>query len=155
MVSTGYYASPLGALRITYTGSTLLTLDFCREEGAGPIPEAAKTWLDRYFAGQNPGKIPAIRLPQVSPFRTQVWKLLLDIPYGEVVTYGQLAEKMAALGFCKCPQAVGGAVGSNPISLMIPCHRVVGAGGKLTGYAWGLDKKKALLALEQGEIPWK
>lgn len=152
MVSTGYYSSPLGSLRITYEGVTLLTLDFCRETGAGPIPEAAKTWLDAYFSGQDPGPIPPFRLPQASPFRTQVWALLLAIPYGEVVTYGALAEKMASLGFGKCPQAVGGAVGSNPISLMIPCHRVVGAGGKLTGYAWGLDKKKALLALEQGAI---
>lgn len=155
MISTGFYVSPLGAIRITFEEDTLLTLDFCQEAGTGHIPEAAKRWLDCYFAGQNPGPIPPVRLPQPSPFRTQVWELLLDIPYGEVVTYGALAQRMAELGFGKCAQAVGGAVGSNPISLMVPCHRVVGAGGKLTGYAWGLDRKKALLALEQGEIPYK
>ena len=150
MKSVGYYPSPLGMLRITYEGSVLFTLDFCREQGTGPIPEDAKRWLDRYFAGLDPGKIPACRFPEVSAFRRNVWELLLEIPYGQTVTYGELAEKMAARGFGKCPQAVGGAVGSNPISLMVPCHRVIGAGGRLTGYAWGLERKKALLDLEQG-----
>lgn len=150
MKSVGYYPSPLGMLRITYEGSVLFTLDFCREQGTGPIPEDAKRWLDRYFAGLDPGKIPAFRFPEVSAFRRNVWELLLEIPYGQTVTYGELAEKMAARGFGKCPQAVGGAVGSNPISLMVPCHRVVGSGGRLTGYAWGLERKKALLDLEQG-----
>ena len=150
MDSVGYYPSPLGMLRITYEGSVLFTLDFCQEQGTGPIPEDAKRWLDRYFAGLDPGKIPAFRFPEVSAFRRNVWELLLEIPYGQTVTYGELAEKMAARGFGKCPQAVGGAVGSNPISLMVPCHRVIGAGGRLTGYAWGLERKKALLDLEQG-----
>ena len=150
MDSVGYYPSPLGMLRITYEGSVLFTLDFCQEQGTGPIPEDAKRWLDRYFAGLDPGKIPAFRFPEVSAFRRNVWELLLEIPYGQTVTYGELAEKMAARGFGKCPQAVGGAVGSNPISLMVPCHRVVGSGGRLTGYAWGLERKKALLDLEQG-----
>ena len=135
MKSVGYYPSPLGMLRITYEGSVLFTLDFCREQGTGPIPEDAKRWLDRYFAGLDPGEIPPFRFPEVS---------------GQTVTYGELAAKMAARGFGKCPQAVGGAVGSNPISLMVPCHRVVGSGGRLTGYAWGLERKKALLDLEQG-----
>ena len=150
MKSVGYYPSPLGMLRITYEENLLLTLDFCQEEGTGPIPEKARLWLDRYFAGLAPGKIPPFRFPEVSAFRRTVWELLLEIPYGQTVTYGALANKMAARGFGKCPQAVGGAVGSNPISLMIPCHRVVGAGGRLTGYAWGLERKKALLDLEQG-----
>ena len=150
MKSVGYYPSPLGMLRITYEENLLLTLDFCQEEGTGPIPEEARLWLDRYFAGLDPGKIPTFRFPEVSAFRRNVWELLLEIPYGQTVTYGELAEKMAARGFGKCPQAVGGAVGSNPISLMIPCHQVVGAGGRLTGYAWGLERKKALLDLEQG-----
>ena len=150
MKSVGYYPSPLGMLRITYEGSVLFTLDFCQEQGTGPIPEDAKRWLDRYFAGLDPGKIPAFRFPEVSAFRRNVWELLLEIPYGQTVTYGELAEKMAARGFGKCPQAVGGAVGSNPISLMVPCHRVIGVGGRLTGYAWGLERKKALLDLEQG-----
>lgn len=150
MKSVGYYPSPLGMLRITYEGSVLFTLDFCREQGTGPIPEDAKRWLDRYFAGLDPGEIPSFRFPEVSAFRRNVWELLLEIPYGQTVTYGELADKMAARGFGKCPQAVGGAVGSNPISLMVPCHRVVGSGGRLTGYAWGLERKKALLDLEQG-----
>ena len=150
MKSVGYYPSPLGMLRITYEGSVLFTLDFCREQGTGPIPEDAKRWLDRYFAGLDPGEIPPFRFPEVSAFRRNVWELLLEIPYGQTVTYGELAEKMAARGFGKCPQAVGGAVGSNPISLMVPCHRVVGSGGRLTGYAWGLERKKSLLYLEQG-----
>ena len=150
MKSVGYYPSPLGMLRITYEGSVLFTLDFCREQGTGPIPEDAKRWLDRYFAGWVPGEIPPFRFPEVSAFRRNVWELLLEIPYGQTVTYGELAEKMAARGFGKCPQAVGGAEGSNPISLMVPCHRVVGSGGRLTGYAWGLERKKALLDLEQG-----
>ena len=150
MKSVGYYPSPLGMLRITYEGSVLFTLDFCQEQGTGPIPEDAKRWLDRYLAGLDPGEIPPFRFPEVSAFRRNVWELLLEIPYGQTVTYVELAEKMAARGFGKCPQAVGGAVGSNPISLMIPCHRVVGAGGRLTGYAWGLERKKALLDLEQG-----
>ena len=150
MKSVGYYPSPLGMLRITYEGSVLFTLDFCREQGTGPIPEDAKRWLDSYFAGLDPGEIPPFRFPEVSAFRRNVWELLLEIPYGQTVTYGELADKMAARGFGKCPQAVGGAVGSNPISLMVPCHRVVGSGGRLTGYAWGLERKKALLALEQG-----
>ena len=150
MKSVGYYPSPLGMLRITYEGSVLFTLDFCREQGTGPIPEDAKRWLDRYFAGLDPGEIPPFSFPEVSAFRRNLWELLLEIPYGQTVTYGELAEKMAARGFGKCPQAVGGAVGSNPISLMVPCHRVVGSGGRLTGYAWGLERKKALLDLEQG-----
>ena len=150
MKSVGYYPSPLGMLRITYEGSVLFTLDFCREQGTGPIPEDAKRWLARYFAGLDPGDIPPLRFPEVSAFRRNVWELLLEIPYGQTVTYGELADKMAARGFGKCPQAVGGAVGSNPISLMGPCHRVVGSGGRLTGYAWGLERKKALLDLEQG-----
>ena len=82
--------------------------------------------------------------PQGTAFQRQVWDRLLEIPYGKTVTYGELAK---ALG-CKSAQAVGGAVGRNPISILIPCHRVVGAGGKLTGYAGGIEKKQFLLALE-------
>lgn len=109
-----------------------------------------KNWLDRYFKGQNP-KISNIPLsPTGSPFRQRVWQILCEIPYGEIKTYGDIAkiiakeqgkEKMSA-------QAVGGAVGHNPISIIIPCHRVVGANGNLVGYAGGIKNKIALLAHE-------
>lgn len=155
MESVGYYSSPLGTLRITYDKNILLTLDFHENPDSGAIPKDAQAWLDRYFAGEDPGPIPSFRLPKASAFRRTVWELLQEIPYGQTVTYGSLADKMVSLGFGRCPQAVGGAVGSNPISLMIPCHRVIGAGGKLTGYAWGLERKKALLNLEQGIVAWR
>lgn len=105
-----------------------------------------KNWLDRYFAGKNPSIKEIPIAPQGSKFRQSVWKQLCKIPYGEVSTYGKIAqtlgkEKMSA-------QAVGGAVGHNPISIIIPCHRVIGANGSLTGYAGGLDKKIKLLELE-------
>ena len=150
MKSVGYYPSPLGMLRITYEENLLLTLDFCQEEGTGPIPEEARLWLDRYFAGLDPGKIPPFRFPEVSAFRRNVWELLLEIPYGQTVTYGELAKRLAAQrGLARMSaQAVGGAVGHNPISIIIPCHRVLGAKNQLTGYAGGLDVKTFLLKLE-------
>lgn len=118
-----------------------------------PVLEDACRWLDLYFSGQEPDFLPPLRY-STTPFRKVVWDILLSIPYGETMTYGQIAtliaeqqglEKMSA-------QAVGGAVGHNPIALMIPCHRVVGAGGNLTGYAGGLDRKLKLLELEKVDI---
>lgn len=111
-----------------------------------------KKWLDIYFNGKNPGPIPDISFdsPGATPFRLSVWKLLLKIPYGKTTTYGDLASKIA--GQRKIPrmsaQAIGGAVGSNPISIIVPCHRVIGTSGELVGYAGGLDRKKYLLELE-------
>ena len=114
-----------------------------------PILTEAKSWLDMYFAGEEPKFTPALHLTG-SPFRQAVWKILLQIPYGQTVTYGEIAQQLAAeQGISTMSaQAVGGAVGHNKISIIIPCHRVIGADGSLTGYAGGIDKKIALLKLE-------
>lgn len=110
----------------------------------------AVKWLDIYFAGGRPDFLPPYKLRNVTPFRQQVLDLLLAIPYGQTVTYGELAKRLAEQnGRGKMSaQAVGQAVGWNPIGIMIPCHRVLGAGGRLTGYAGGIANKKALLRLE-------
>ena len=109
----------------------------------------AKEWLDVYFSGKKPDFTPPLH-PIGSPFRQAVWKLLLQIPYGQTTTYGEIARQMEKLQNRPhmSAQAVGGAVGHNGISIIIPCHRVVGTKGSLTGYAGGLDKKIALLELE-------
>ena len=109
----------------------------------------AKEWLDVYFSGKEPDFTPPLH-PIGSPFRQAVWKLLLQIPYGQTTTYGEIARQMEKQQNCPhmSAQAVGGAVGHNGISIIIPCHRVVGTKGSLTGYAGGLDKKMALLELE-------
>ena len=150
------YDSPIGQLSLTCTDQALTGLSMNREsekQDHHPILIQTGKWLDAYFRGENP----ALDIPlytEGTPFQQQVWKLLLEIPYGEVRTYGDLAREMAHItGKEKMSaQAVGQAVGSNPIGILIPCHRVVGAKGKLTGYAWGLDKKKWLLGLEGRQI---
>ena len=113
----------------------------------------AKRWLDIYFAGKEPDFMPPLH-PVGSPFRRAVWELLLEIPYGQTTTYGELSRRLAAkMGIAHMSaQAVGGAVGHNGISIIIPCHRVVGTGGSLTGYAGGVDKKVKLLELEQADM---
>lgn len=115
-----------------------------------PILLHAKDWLDRYFAGERPAISELPVQPLGSAFRQAVWKILCDIPYGTVITYGDIAKQMAAKLHRETMsgQAVGGAVGHNPISIIIPCHRVVGAGGNLTGYASGIAAKMKLLKLE-------
>ena len=163
MVYTTDYASPVGVLTLASDGVNLTglwmagqryfaaTLTGQRENRDElPVLLAAKVWLERYFAGENPS---AAELPLAlrgSPFRQTVWQLLREIPYGEVTTYGVLAQEAASrLGReTMSAQAVGGAVGHNPISIIIPCHRVVGKDGSLTGYAGGLAVKTALLRLE-------
>ena len=153
------YPSPLGPLTVTsrdekITGLYLRppTEEEARLPANGPVQDAAAAWLDRYFSGYapDPGELPLEA--EGSPFRKVIWDLLLMIPYGEVRTYGELAREAAEiLGKEKMSaQAVGGAVGSNPISLIIPCHRVVAAGGKLGGFGWGPDAKKWLLRHEGG-----
>lgn len=129
------------------------SLDPENEKKELPVFETVKIWLDIYFSGQAPDFMPPLHLIG-SPFRISVWKLLMQIPYGQTATYSGLAEKLAkesGLAHMSA-QAVGGAVGHNRISVIIPCHRVVGLNGSLTGYAGGLDKKKWLLSLEGAEI---
>lgn len=114
-----------------------------------PVFEKARRWLTVYFSGRNPGTVPPISF-QGSPFRERVWRELANIPYGTLTTYGKIARKLEeTTGDRVSAQAVGGAVGHNPIVLFLPCHRVVGADGSLTGFAGGLDRKRALLQLEQ------
>lgn len=114
------------------------------------ILQQTKQWLDRYFQGQQPSLSTLTLQPRGTEFQKNVWKLLCDIPYGQTTTYKELAQKIAKQrGISQMSaQAIGGAVGHNPISIIIPCHRVIGTHGSLTGYAGGLDKKIALLKHE-------
>lgn len=115
--------------------------------------EDAKRWLDEYFAGVEPDFMPHIHLSGTA-FQLEVWEELRSIPYGRTVSYGEIARAIARRrGVPRmAAQAVGGAVGRNPVSIIVPCHRVVGADGDMTGYGGGLDKKRALLALEGVEL---
>ena len=153
------YLSPVGPLTVAGDGLRLtgLWLDGQKYFGVGlsdtvkendlPVFEQASAWLDAYFAKQPLPDLPPLA-PRGSDFRQAVWRLLLEIPYGQVTTYGALAQILRDRGISAAAQAVGGAVGHNPISILIPCHRVVGADGSLTGYAGGVEKKRFLLALE-------
>ena len=159
---TLHYNSPLGGILLAAdeVGLTGLwfdgekyfadTLDPEHKAQETPILRKAKCWLDVYFRGQEPDFTPPLH-PIGSPFRQEVWALLLQIPYGQTTTYGALAKQLAAMhGLSRMSaQAVGGAVGHNEISIIIPCHRVVGTNGSLTGYAGGIDKKAKLLTLEK------
>lgn len=161
MQYTASYESPLGGMCLAAdeNGLTGLWFDGQKYFGQGLCPEHeerelsvfrdVKRWLDIYFSGQEPGFMPPIHLIG-TPFQCAVWKILRDIPYGQTRTYGEIAGHIAAAKgtFSMSAQAVGGAVGHNPISIIIPCHRVVGANGSLTGYAGGLEKKRRLLSLE-------
>ena len=119
-----------------------------------PVFIKTKEWLDKYFAGKNPSVDELPLAPCGSDFRKAVWDILREIPYGECITYGEIAKRIAAETGQKTmsAQAVGGAVGHNPISIIIPCHRVIGANGSLTGYAGGIDKKITLLELEDVDL---
>lgn len=124
-----------------------------RTERNTPVLSAAKCWLDVYFTGREPDFMPPLN-PIGSEFQRAVWELLLQIPYGQTTTYGALAQELAKrqeLAHMSA-QAVGGAVGRNKISILIPCHRVVGTGGRLTGYAGGVDRKAGLLELEHSVL---
>ncbi len=125
------------------------SLDPEHEERNVPVFDVVKKWLDIYFSGHEPDFMPPVHMIG-SEFRQQVWKLLREIPYGETITYGGLAKRLARERGLErmSAQAVGGAVGHNEISIIVPCHRVVGSDGSLTGYAGGIDKKKRLLILE-------
>ena len=149
------YESPLGPLWLTGTEGILTGLSFS-EPGESCIPgsfDGAKHWLDDYFQG-IPREIEFPLSPKGTAFQKLIWKLLLEIPYGKTATYGELARRAAAeLGREKMSaQAVGQAAHRNPIAIIIPCHRLVGAGGNLTGYASGLDRKRWLLNHEQEEL---
>lgn len=149
------YDSPIGRLTLIGRGGelTALYLPFREAEfSVGrtlPIFEETVLWLDRYFSGEKPSPKKLRLAPEGSSFRQAVWKMLIEIPYGETVTYGEIARRLAEeRGTRISAQAVGGAVGHNPISIIIPCHRVIGAGGNLTGYGGGLFTKKRLLIHE-------
>ena len=148
------YASPLGTILLQCNDHALTGLWLDRELPGGvnseePLLLRTQAWLDAYFRGEKPGTLPPMVLTG-TPFQRSVWALLSEIPYGETTTYGALAKEVAKrLGKKKMSaQAVGGAVGRNPISILIPCHRVIGADGSLTGYAGGVEKKAALLKIE-------
>ena len=159
---TWHYQSPIGGITMASDGEAIIglwfdgqqyvpdVLDQEHQERLLPVFEATCRWLGIYFSGKEPDFTPPLSL-RTTRFRKRVWQILLSIPYGKTMTYGEIAvllvremslKKMSA-------QAVGGAVGHNAISLIIPCHRVVGTNGKLTGYAGGLDKKQRLLDLEK------
>ena len=126
------------------------SVSFWGEEKWLPVFGDAFRWLDIYFSGRDPGFTPRMEL-RGTPFRKEVWEILLGIPYGSTMTYGEIAEIVGRRRGIRrmSAQAVGGAVGHNPVSLIVPCHRVIGAGGALTGYAGGLDLKRRLLQLEK------
>ena len=157
------YESPVGRLTLASDGTSLTGLWLEGQKyfgGAGkeerkeqddiPVFHAAKEWLDRYFSGKRPGIRELPLAPAGSEFRQEVFQILCEIPYGETTTYGEIAKKIAAKHnkTGRSAQAVGGAVGHNPISIISPCHRVIGANGSLTGYAGGVDKKVWLLEKE-------
>ena len=160
-----HYDAPLGRILLAAdeVGLTGLWFDGAKYFADGlpdehteretPVLSEARRWLDLYFARQEPGFLPPLH-PAGSTFQQAVWALLLQIPYGQTVTYGELARQLAEKqGRPRMSaQAVGGAVGHNKISIIIPCHRVVGTGGSLTGYAGGIDRKVKLLALEQTDM---
>ena len=147
----GQYQSPLGPLLLAWEEDGLRGLWMNRELPAQncPLPEPVKQWLDAYFDG-HPGEIAFPLKPEGTDFQKQVWQLLLTIPYGQTRSYGAIAREMAVLTgkTNMSAQAVGQAVGKNPISILIPCHRVVGSKGQMTGYAGGLPNKIWLLEHE-------
>lgn len=149
-------SSPLGPLFLCCDEAGLTRLEFAPERmpvpstaELSPILQQTARWLEVYWSGRDPGPLPPLHL-QGTPFQLAVWELLRAIPYGRTTTYGALARQLAAqTGRPRMSaQAVGGAVGRNPAAILIPCHRVLGADGSLTGYAYGLEVKRSLLALE-------
>lgn len=156
----GKYESPLGKMLMTSDGEKLTGLWF---EGGNffddtskdalecelPVFDRVREWLDVYFSGREPDFTPPLSLEKATPFRRRVWELLKTIGYSQTVSYKELAVRLEKQSGKKvAAQAVGGAVGHNPIAIVIPCHRVIGANGDPTGYAGGLDKKIALLNIE-------
>lgn len=158
------YQSPIGEISIASDGENIIglwikdqkyfasTLKKEVKEKELEVFKLAKRWLDSYFSGEEPKVELPLKL-EGSEFRQSVWKILCKIPYGKVITYGDIAKQIKKeTGKNMSGQAVGGAVGHNPISIIIPCHRVVGSNGSLTGYAGGIDKKIYLLKSEKVDI---
>ena len=158
-------SSPLGEITISADGDALTGLwmegqrffartlpEHC-EERRIPVLEAAQAWLERYFSGMEPGPCPPLR-PAGSVFQKLVWDCLRAVPYGQTRTYGEIAQQIARItGAARVSaRAVGAAAARNPVALMIPCHRILGADGKLTGYAGGLERKRLLLELEKAGL---
>ena len=164
MLYTMHYDSPVGSLLLAEKDGALTGLwiegqkyfpgfykkEKMTENRDSTVLKKTKEWLDRYFKGVKPDLDELTLAPSGSEFRQAVWKILCEIPYGEVTTYGEIAKKIASeRGLdTMSAQAVGGAVAHNPISILIPCHRVVGTNGSLTGYAGGIERKIQLLTLE-------
>ena len=163
MIYTTYYESQVGRMLLAEKDGALIGAwiegqkyfpdSFCEEmtqKDDMAVLKQAKQWLNRYFAGEKPETGELSLAPAGSDFRRSVWQILCEIPYGSTTTYGAIAEQLAREKGLQnmSAQAVGGAVGHNPISVIIPCHRVVGTNGSLTGYAGGVEKKQKLLKLE-------
>ena len=165
MTYVQHYDSPLGVILLAadeigltglwFDGQKYFARDLSAErvEQNTPILSEAKRWLDIYFAGREPDFMPPLH-PIGSAFRRDVWDILLEIPYGQTTTYGEIARQLTGTaGLSRMSaQAVGGAVGHNEISIIIPCHRVVGTSGSLTGYAGGIERKVKLLELERDDM---
>lgn len=165
MIFTSEYLSPLGTITLSCDETSVTGLWFNGQRHFGnilpketmqeetPLLRQAKHWLDIYFFGQKPDFLPPLRYDS-TPFRKMVCDIMLTIPYGKTMTYGEIATEVAKrTGIPKMSaQAVGGAVGHNPISLIIPCHRVVGTSGSLTGYGGGIQRKIKLLELEHTDM---
>lgn len=163
-IYTCEFSSPLGQIKASATDSALTGLWFVGQryfpaqtaswvqDDNHKVFKLLRKWLENYFSGKNPAVDFSIE-PKGSEFQQKVWKILRKIPYGQVTTYGQIAAKIAEESgrSSMSAQAVGGAVGHNPVSILIPCHRVIGADSSLTGYAGGIEKKAALLHLEKAE----
>lgn len=166
MIYISKYKSKLGNITLASDGINLTGLWFNGqkyflasvekeiEEKNLEIFDKAKLWLDKYFSGEKVSPNELRLKPEGTDFRRKIWKILCEIPYGKTTTYGQIAKILAQRDNKKSysAQAIGGAVGHNPISIIIPCHRVIGVNGNLTGYAGGLEKKKKLLEIERMEI---
>ncbi len=160
---TSRYRSPLGEIILASDGHAITGLWFVDqryfmegipsfEERDLPILDAAHEWLDAYFTGEEPPPI-SYKLPDTTPFRKAVWAQIERIPRGETVTYGHIANVLSETsGKQTSARAVGGAVGHNPISIIVPCHRVIGSDGRLTGYSGGIDRKSMILKLEGYEF---
>ena len=164
MIYTSTCSSPLGDILLASKNNELIGLWFegqkhylnsineeMQVKDDEEILKKTKNWLDRYFKGEKPNPNELKCKPIGSDFQKQVWNILCKIPYGQTITYKEIAEKLAKERGLKSmsAQAIGGAIGHNPISIIIPCHRVIGTNGNLTGYAGGIAKKEYLLKLEQ------